>query len=102
MTYQQYWNDDPYLCESYYKLHRLKIQQRNQELWLQGLYVYNAFGVVISNAFARKGSTPAKYITEPFELFPKTEQEKEAKADKQRKAAIEALNRFKALWDKKH
>ena len=42
MTYDQYWNDDCQLVKFYRKAHKLKNEQKNQELWLQGMYIYEA------------------------------------------------------------
>lgn len=98
MNYDQFWYGEPRLVIAYREAHKLKIEEKNQELWLQGLYIYNAFGVIIGNVFSRKGSTPQKYIDKPLSLFPKevTEAEKVA----QRNKVIMALTMFKDQWDK--
>lgn len=82
MPYDEYWYGDPWLCEAYRQAHKLKIEQRNQELWLQGLYMYDAFAVVLSNSFGKRGGKKAKYMDEPIRLFPMTEAEKAAKEAK--------------------
>lgn len=63
-------------------------------MWLQGLYIYNAVGTVMANAFAKKGATPAKYIEEPIRLTPYTEQEKAEIAEKERRKTVEYFNRL--------
>lgn len=79
MTDEQYWERDPYLIQTYRKAHELRIEQRNQEMYVQGLYNYDAFRAVIE-AFSwglggRKGSRPAPYREHPISL---TAHEKEA------------------------
>lgn len=78
MTYEQYWERDPFLVQAYRKAHELKIEQRNQELYMQGLYNYQAFQSVI-NALSwglggRKGAKPDAYRDYPI---PITAHEKE-------------------------
>ena len=98
MTYQQFWYGDAELVVAYREAHKLKIQQKNEELWLQGLYIYNAFGVVLANAFKTKGATPYKYIEKPLDIFPKPAPT-EAEQEKAREDVIKALSRWKKSWD---
>ena len=99
MTYEQYWYGDADMVIAYKKAHKLHIQQKNEELWLQGLYVYNAFGTVLANAFKDKGSTPAKYLEKPIEIFPKKVSNNEEEAIQQREKVIEALSKWTKSWD---
>lgn len=100
MTYEQFWLQDSKLVIPYNKAHKLRIQQKNEEMWLQGLYVYNAFGTVMANAFKSKGSTPSKYLEKPMDLFPKPVEDTEEEAIKQREKVIKSLTNFKKSWDK--
>lgn len=84
---------------AYVKANRLRIQQRNEEMWLQGLYVYNAFGTVMSNAFKDKGGTPSKYLEKPIEIFPQ-KIDTEEQIMEQREKVINALTGWKKSWDK--
>lgn len=77
MSAYEYWEGDPYIVKSYQKAHELKIEMRNQEMWLQGLYNYQAtksaleaFGYALAGG---KGSKPKGYIEYPL---PVTEREK--------------------------
>lgn len=99
MTYEQYWYGEPYLARDYVNAHKLNIERKNQELWLQGLYIYNAVGTVMSNAFRNKGSTPAKYLEQPIEIFPKQVEDTEQEAIKQREKVINSLTNWKKAWD---
>jgi len=96
MTWEQYWHGDPWMVVHYSRAHDMAIQQRNEELWLQGLYIHDAFAVVLSNAFAAKGSVPKKYLERPLDIFPKTEEEKEAEEERELRKMVKQLN----AWEK--
>ena len=70
MSPEQYWDDDPALARYYRKADELKQSRRNQELWLQGMYIYEALCDVspIMNAFAKKGTKPKPYTDHPYPL----------------------------------
>ncbi len=97
MTPEQFWHGDPYLAVAYRKLHKLKIQQRNEELWLQGLYNLDALSVALNNAFSKR---KAKYIEEPFRIFPKTEDEQKREAEETRKKLVAKLDAWKQAFEK--
>lgn len=99
MSYDEFWHGKPILAKYYREKHKLEIEQTNQQLWLQGLYIYDAFAVVLGNAFSKKKN---KYIEKPFELFPPTEEELERKAEETRKAFVKKLNAFAAEWNKRN
>ena len=96
MTWDQYWHGDPWMVVAFAEAHKLQVQQRNQELWMQGLYVHDAFAVVLSNAFAPKGSIPKKYREKPADLFPKTQEEIEAEEERELRNMVKQLN----AWEK--
>lgn len=100
MTADQYWNGDNWLPYYYAEAHRLRTEMKNQELWLQGLYIYDAFGVVLANAFAKKGSKSDRYMKEPIDLFP--ERTAERKRQEAQDKVVAMLNQFKRNWDSKH
>lgn len=113
MTYEQYWNADPYLAVYYRKAHELKVEERNQELWLQGLYNYKAFSAVI-DMFAyglggKKGRRPKGYIEKPIDLKepgkqPESELEyvpTEAEEEKAKEKVIEQLNQWAKMFKSK-
>lgn len=68
MSWDQYWNDDPGLVRFYVKAHELRNDRKNQEMWLQGLYVYAAIMDVspILHAFAKRGTKAEPYMSEPL------------------------------------
>jgi len=83
MSYEQYWERDPYLIKAYREAHELRRAQKNQELYMQGLYNYEAFRSVMDmfswGLGGCKGSKPATYREYPIAI---TEREREA--EKQR------------------
>ena len=44
MTYDQFYNDDVDLFVRYHNAEKLRQKKRNNEMWLQGAYIYNAIG----------------------------------------------------------
>lgn len=77
VSYDEFWNGDYTRLKYYEECHRLEIEKRNQELWLQGLYNYAALTIALSNAFAKKGSHPKEYLDKPIRITPMNEVEKE-------------------------
>ena len=102
MTPEQYWEQDPYLVIAYRKLARLRAEQRNQEMWVQGMYVLDAISVIVSGF--RKGAQPHKYPQEPYDITGRKKEEAEREPTEQEKAEarqkiIDKLNAFKKAWE---
>lgn len=102
MTEDQFWNGSPYLAVTYRKLGLERRKLKNEYLWIQGMYIHEAFSVVMQNAFRKKGSTPAKYSDKPYRITPMTEEEKKARVKAEREKAIASLNAWKSAWDNKN
>ena len=85
MTPEQYWDGDPSLAKYYRQADEIKQKRKNQELWLQGMYIYEALCDVapIFHAFAKRGTKPAPYPDHPYSLTNK-EREDEKKLIEQR------------------
>lgn len=87
MTFDQYWYGDVWLVKLFRKADRLRQERRNTELWLQGMYVFDAMSSALQNSHRTKISDPvAKYAEKPYDIFPKkeTRQEKEAREEAER------------------
>lgn len=84
LTPDQYWNDDSSLAEAYRRADELKRERRNQELWLQGAYIYDALCRVapVFHAFAKKGTKPLSYSSEPFVISNKQKRKQEEEQEK--------------------
>lgn len=65
MTEEQYWDRDSTLVKSYRKAEELRKERVNQEMWLQGMYIYDAISRLspILRAFAKKGTKAQPYAT---------------------------------------
>ena len=97
MTPEQYWDGDCTLVKYYRKAEELRNEKRNQELWLQGMYVYEAICDVspILHAFAKKGTKPTPYSAKPYPLneaqVKRDEDEKQRKLAEKGKRFMEAM-----------
>ena len=85
MTPEQYWDGDCTLVKYFRKAEEIRNEKRNQELWLQGAYIYEALCDIapILHAFAKKGTKPTPYPDKPYPLTAK--QSKRDEEEKQRK-----------------
>lgn len=95
MTEEQYWDRDCNLVKAYRKAEELRINRRNQEMWLQGAYVYEAIGRMspILQAFAKKGTKPSPYLSEPYALG---EKQVELKRNEEE---VKTYNKGKTMMD---
>ena len=85
MTPEQYWEGDPELAKYYRKADEIRRKRRNEELWLQGMYIYEALCDVapVFHAFAKKGTKPRPYTEHPYALT-HNDREEEQKRQEQR------------------
>ena len=97
MTPEQYWDGDCTLPKYFRKAEELRNDKRNEELWLQGMYIYEAICDVapILHAFAKKGTKPTPYAAKPYPLnekqIRKDEEEKQRKIAEKGKKFMDAL-----------
>ena len=84
MTYEQYWDMDCELVRAYREADNIRQERMNQELWLQGMYVYEALCDVapILRAFPKKGTKPHKYPSQPYALTQKEQKDRKENAEK--------------------
>lgn len=82
MTYDLFWNSDCTLVRAYRKADKLRLERKNEEFWLQGMYIYEALCDVspILRAFAKNGTRAYLYAKEPYS-FSKEEQEQKKEAE---------------------
>lgn len=78
MTPGEYWNGDCELVKYYRKADWIRKRERNAELWLQGMYVYEAILDLapILRAFV-KNPKPEPYSKEPYPMTDKEKRERE-------------------------
>ena len=84
MTPHQYWNGDPELARAYRKADEIRTERKNQELWLQGMYVYEAIcdASPILHDFAKKGTKPHPYVDKPYPITAKQQKRNEEDVEK--------------------
>ena len=97
MTAEQFWKGDPTLVIYYRKAAELKNERKNQELWLQGMYIYEALCDVspIMHAMAKKGTKPHPYPESPYAIT--ENQRKREVEEKERKVAMKGKRMFEAF-----
>ena len=98
MTYDQYWFGNPWMARAFAQAYLLKRRQKNEELWLEGIYIANAFQTVLGNAF---GKQKLKYLEKPLDIFEKTEAEKEQEKRNERQKLINWLDKLKQSADRR-
>ena len=76
----EFWNGDYTMLKFYVNKHKIAVEQRNEELWLQGVYFYEALCVALSNTFSK--GAKAKYPDKPHRLTDLSEEEKELEKQK--------------------
>ena len=97
MTPEQYWDGDCTLTKYYRKAEEVRNERRNQELWLQGMYIYEAICDIapVLHAFAKKGTKPHPYPSKPYAISEK--QIKKEREEKERKLAEKGKKFMEAL-----
>lgn len=97
MSYEEYWEMDCRLVIFYRKAEEEKKKTENYNMWLQGLYVYDAIlrASPILHAFASKGTKPVDYPSKPYSI---NEQERKKDEEEKGKAFVnKGLDYMKAL-----
>lgn len=97
MSYDEYWYGDCQRAAYYKKAYKIKKEQMNEQLWLQGVYIYEALLDVspILHAFCAKGTKPIPFPKKPYELgllddlYTKEEKEIEKKKEEEKEAIKE-------------
>jgi hypothetical protein len=85
MSYAEYWEGDPTLARYYRKAYLIKQEERNNNAWLQGLYIYDAISTALHNALRGKNSSARNYAKQPYDFNHKEKTE----AEKAKEVAIE-------------
>lgn len=103
MSSEEFWHGRFDLVIGYRKAYELKKEIKDNELWRQGLYFYEALldASPILQAFAKKGTKPRPYPEKPYgvkDKEEKTEEEKQKDVEKERlRARLHFMNLTRAL-----
>lgn len=92
MSYDEFWHGDAYRAKYYRDAFKLKMQHKDEEFWIQGMYIYDAICRVapILHAFSKSGTKPLPYIDKPYTASitkNMTEEEKEQQVKNERLVA---------------
>ena len=101
MSYDEFWNQDVSRVKAYRKAYELREKRRNQELWLQGMYVYEALcdASPLFRFSMKKGSIkPEPYVKEPYPITEAEVREKEERKAREKEARLKA--EFAAFADR--
>ena len=84
MTEEQYWDKDSTLVKYYREAEQLRHERANQDMWLQGMYIYDAISRLspILHAFAKKGTKAKPYPDEPYPINKRLEKQAEVNKEK--------------------
>ena len=93
MPLAEFWNGPPHNVYYYQQAHRYKVQEINQIAWIQGAYIKSALDATVGNLMKKKGAKANRYVEKPFDILPKTRQEKEAEE-------YENAKKLKAYFDR--
>jgi hypothetical protein len=102
MPSDEFWHGDPRRFLSYVEAYKTRLTREEEmksrmvdyQSWLTGLYVYNAVGVVMQNAFSK--GKKSKYLKEPIS-FTHTREEVEKRRqdeDEQLRSVFEGFRRL--------
>ena len=97
MSFELFWDGDPTLVKYYRQADEMAKERRNEELWLQGMYIYEALCDVspVLNSFAKKGTKPRKYSALPYPITEK--QQRKIQEDKARALLLKGKRLMNAL-----
>ncbi len=95
MPRDEYWNGDPSAVKDYRKAKEIKNKQRNYELWLQGMYIYEALCDVspLFRTFSKGKAHP--YPLQPYAL---NEKDKEDLEELKAKREMEKMKAEMEAW----
>lgn len=90
MSYHEYWDERPELVKAYRKAHEINLNRKNEELWMQGVYMRDAISSTVGSMFSKK---EIKYPEEPY---PITQRQVESKREREARKKYE---RMKAIME---
>lgn len=91
MTFDEFWYGNSSLCRVYMEAYKLKQKALDEQLWLQGFYVYNALNCVapVLHAFAKQGTKPLPYLKSPITQTQEYKEQKDEISEEEKQRQIE-------------
>ena len=96
MSWEEFWYESMERYEFYWQKYQFDIERRNQELWLQGIYVTEAIATVQDTKHR------VKYPDKPHRLTALTDEEKEAENRRKIETLREQLMEIKRRSDQRN
>lgn len=94
MTSDEFWLKDVFLAKAYREADEIRKDRRNEELWLQGAYIYDAL-TRVAPLLSLGGGTSEGYIEEPY---PRTQKQYEEQQERKNKRATEQTLDLLKSW----
>lgn len=94
MTWDEFWHGSIDRLHFYWQKHQFEIEQRNQEMWLQGAYIRAAVASCLNSK--------NKYPSKPLRITEMTNVEQGLENKRRVEQLREQLIGIKARWDAKH
>ena len=96
MSYDEFWYGDVIRTVAYRKAEKIRKDKLNEQLWLQGMYFYEALCDVapVLVTIPKKGANIIPFVTEPYALSEAERKKKEERLAKERQDAM--LKKFMA------
>ena len=68
MSFDEFWYDTPYKTKFYREAYRIQMKRKDEEFWMQGMYIYDAICRIapILHAFSKSGTKPLPYPDKPY------------------------------------
>ena len=99
MTYDEFWYDSPYRAKFYREAKKIQTRQKDEELWLQGVYIYDALCRVspVLHAFSKSGTKPLPYLEQPLSAIYDTDKDEKTKEQEAENERLKAQVQF-GMW----
>jgi hypothetical protein len=101
MTWDEFWHGEPAIAAAVREKYKRDREARSQEMWLQGLYIYDAMRTAIGNALQKKGARPKEYMKKPIRLTPLTDKERAAEQRRKNAEIMAYFERMQKAFEQK-
>lgn len=91
MTEDEFWAMNPKRIRPYKKAYEIRLKERDEQSWLQGLYIHQALLSTVGNMFRGKTAKPYSYPDKPFAADKDTSASDRPLTEKERQRQVEAL-----------
>lgn len=93
MSYDDFWNGDVCMVRAYRKAQELRDRRKNHDLWLQGMYVYEALcdASPLFRFSMKSGTIKAEpYVKEPYPITAEEVRERNAREARKKEERMKA------------